>query len=86
MFRLFQQPDPFFPKTCFDPFKVVKLDCRDLAFLMTMMESVSRIVTQHTPIIAGVDRRIDIRQVIPRHSALIVNPYFPAQDSATFGL
>ena len=54
---------------------------------MTMVMSVRRIVTEDTSVIAGIDQRIDICEVVPHDSVLAINPNLPAHDatSISFG-
>jgi hypothetical protein len=50
------------------------------------MNSMGRIVAEYAAVIAGVNKVIDKREVVPRHTPLSINPNFAAQHSATFGL
>jgi hypothetical protein len=86
MSRLFRYLSPFFLKLRLNLHEATKTHSGNLAFVMTMVMPVRRIVAHDTAVIAGTDQRIDIGEVISDDSALAINPNFPAHDATSIGL
>jgi hypothetical protein len=70
-------------KARFDLFEALKPDSGYLASVVTVMLSVSRVIAEHTTVIARIDQVIDIREVVPDHPATPIDPNLPAQHSAS---
>jgi hypothetical protein len=77
------QPIPLFLEARFDLLEALKPDRGYLASVMTVMVPMSRVIAQHTAVIARMDQVIDICEVVPDDPATPINPNFPAQHSTS---
>jgi hypothetical protein len=66
-------------------FEALKSDRSYLASVVTVKVSVSRIIAQHTAVIARIDQVIDICEVVSDDVAGPIHPNLPAQHSASLG-
>src|ERR1035438_5705866 len=83
MFCLFYQFAPFSLKTRLDLPKAAKPHGSHSATKMTVMLAVGRIIAQHPTIVAWVDKGVSVGEVIANDAASIIDPDFPAENTAT---
>jgi hypothetical protein len=83
MLELLCQPMPLSLKASLDLFEARKLDRGHFASKVTVMIPVSRVISQNAAVVARIDSVIYIREVVPGHPALPINPNLAPQHSAS---
>jgi hypothetical protein len=72
-------------KARFDLYEALRPDSGYLAPAVTVTASVSGVITQHTAVVARIDRVIDVCEIVPNHPSAPIHPNLPSQYAAALG-